>query len=94
MHAAAAAVFAILLSVDATTQAQAPDPKTSPGHGMLTPETHGWSPASYPNPLTNFTLCGRPAPSHVCDPDHVISQFAANVVNLFLKKHDCSLAAL
>lgn len=40
-----------------------------------------WTPQAFPNPTKDVRLCGRNGkPSWICDPDHVLTEYSADVV--------------
>ena len=45
-----------------------------------------WTPQAYPNPTKDLQSCGRHGkPSWICDPDHILSEYSADVVEGTIK---------
>lgn len=42
---------------------------------VLRADTEEWTPYTYPNPKTNFTLCNTRQNSTLCDPDHILTNY-------------------
>lgn len=45
-----------------------------------------WTPSAYPNPMQDVQSCGRNGKaSWICDPDHILSEYSADVVEGTIK---------
>ena len=59
---------------------------------VLRADTEDWTPHTYPDPRTNYTLCNTWSNSTLCDPDHILTdQWRAEINDNIIRQVESKL---